>query len=149
MSLHILDLDNLEVSKLPGSDGLWTPRWSPNGKYVAALALGTSDEKHSDSSELRLFDFKTRQWSVLATAHFMNEVTWSRNSEYVYFDTAGGPDPALYRVSITGRHLTPLASLKGIFRTMDNWSGVAPDGSPLIVKDKAISEIYALDIDWP
>jgi len=42
-----------------------------------------------------------------------------------------------------------LANLKGIPRTVDGWTGVAPDGSPLIVHDTLIQEIYALDVDWP
>ena len=30
-----------------------------------------------------------------------------------------------------------------------NWSGIAPDGTPLLVRDASIQEIYALDWDAP
>ena len=32
---------------------------------------------------------------------------------------------------------------------MDDWIGVAPGGSPLMIKDTRIDEIYALDVQWP
>jgi len=42
-----------------------------------------------------------------------------------------------------------LASLKGISRDEDNWTGVAPDGSPLIVRDTLTQEVCALEVNWP
>jgi eukaryotic-like serine/threonine-protein kinase len=35
--IRMLDLKTHEVSTLPGSDGLFSPRWSPDGRYMAAL----------------------------------------------------------------------------------------------------------------
>ncbi len=35
-SLRILDLDSGKVSEVPGSNGLYSPRWSPDGRYFAA-----------------------------------------------------------------------------------------------------------------
>ena len=29
------------------------------------------------------------------------------------------------------------------------WSGFAPDGSPLVLRDTGTQEIYALDVDLP
>jgi hypothetical protein len=46
------------VSKLPGSDGLWVPRWSSDGSHIAA--------RSADSQSLMLFDFATQTWPELA-----------------------------------------------------------------------------------
>ncbi|MGH9454815.1 MAG: hypothetical protein ACRD2O_12685 [Terriglobia bacterium] len=29
------------------------------------------------------------------------------------------------------------------------WSGLAPDDSPIVLRDVGIQEIYALDVRWP
>jgi len=31
---------------------------------------------------------------------------------------------------------------------MGGWSGVAPDGSPLITRHIVFQEVYALDVEW-
>ena len=35
-AIRILDLAGHQVSALPGSEGFWNPRWSPNGRLIAA-----------------------------------------------------------------------------------------------------------------
>lgn len=32
---------------------------------------------------------------------------------------------------------------------LGRWTGVAPDGSPILRRDLSIQEIYALDVDLP
>ena len=89
---------------MPGSEGLFSPHWSPDGRYIAAMS--------SDSSKLMLFDFKTQKWVELArmTAAYPN---WSRDGNYIYFHSFGS-DPALYRVRISDHKLEKIVSLKGI-----------------------------------
>jgi WD40 repeat protein len=55
--IHLLDVENHRVSNLPASRGLFSPRWSPDERYIAALT--------SDTLSIRLFDFKTGEWSEL------------------------------------------------------------------------------------
>ena len=40
--ISILDLATHKVSALPGSQGLYSPRWSPNGRYIAGLSADES-----------------------------------------------------------------------------------------------------------
>ena len=44
---------------LPGSEELFSPRWSPDGRYIAAIAVGSQDR-------LLLFDFTTKRWTELS-----------------------------------------------------------------------------------
>ena len=39
--LHIFDMQTRQVSDVPGSDGLWSCRWSPDGKSLAAMTIET------------------------------------------------------------------------------------------------------------
>ena len=142
IAVQVLNLTTHEVSTLPKSEGLWSPRWSPNGRYLAALS--------NDTQTLLVFDFQSQKWTELAKANF-GYPTWSRNSEYVYFDTVGA-DAAFFRVRILDRKIERLVSLKDILRKLGAfgpWTGLAPDDSPLIARDASFDQIYALDWEAP
>ena len=140
--IYILDLKMHKVSTLPGSDGMYSPRWSPDGRYIVASP--------SDSRSLTIYNFTTQKWSVLAKAS-AGLANWSQDGEYVYF-LQGPPDPAgVMRVSIRDRKVEQVVSLKGFQMTGyygDSFS-LAPDGSPLLLKDTGAWEIVALDWEAP
>ena len=75
-SIRILDLKTREVSTVPGSKGLFSPRWSPDGRYIAAMPF--------DSHSLMLFDFATQKWEEIAKVN-MGFPNWSRSGDYIYF----------------------------------------------------------------
>jgi Tol biopolymer transport system component len=130
-----------QVSTLPDSQGLHSPRWSPDGRYIAALRAGPE--------ALTLFDFSTRKWVELTTTVTVNWPSWSRDSKHIYFDSVGA-DSAFYRVRVSDRKLERLVSLKGVRRTsLFLWSGLAPDDSPLVLRDVGTQEIYALEWEAP
>ena len=136
-TVQLLDLNTHQRSTLPGSTGLYSPRWSPDGRYIAAMNF--------DSRVLMLFDFQTHKWEELAkvTMGFPN---WSKNSDYVYF-LHEEDQPSVMRVRITDRKVETVADLKH-FRQAGYWSvwlGMAPDDSPLLLRDTGTEEIYALE----
>ena len=56
------------------------------------------------------------------------------------------------RISVADGKLERITSFKKIRRfwaTWGPWTGLAPDGSPLVVRDISTQEIYALDVDFP
>jgi Tol biopolymer transport system component len=141
--IHVLNLATHQLSVLPYSGGLFSPRWSPDGRYIAALS--------ADSARLLLFDFQSQRWTELAKGNF-GYPTWSRDSEYIYFDTLVA-DAAFCRVRIHDpkieRILVGLQNVPRAVGSFDAWTGLAPDGSPLIQRDASFDEIYALDWDAP
>jgi Tol biopolymer transport system component len=140
--VHVFNLATHRVSVLPGSEGLWSPRWSPNSRYISAQS--------TDGGTLLVFDFGSQRWTELAKASF-GYPSWSRDSEYIYFDT-WGEDAAFFRVRIRDRKVERTLTLKYVARnvgTFGAWTGLAPDGSPLIQRDASLDEIYALDWEAP
>jgi serine/threonine protein kinase len=142
-AVYILDLKTRTASKLPDSDGLYSPRWSPDGRYIAAIPL--------DSLKLMLFDLNSQTWTERAKI-FVAYPTWSRNSRYIYFDGSLDSEEGYFRVRIADGKLERIFSLKGfqaVGGAFGNWTGIAPDESPLLVRDASIQEIYALDWNTP
>jgi serine/threonine protein kinase/Tol biopolymer transport system component len=136
-SVRLLDVNTHQLSTLPDSKGLYSPRWSPDGRYIAAMNF--------DSRILMLFDFQNQKWQELArvTMGFPN---WSKNSDYVYF-LHEEDHPSVMRVHISDHKVESVADLKH-FRQAGYWSvwlGMAPDDSPLLLRDTGTQEVYALD----
>jgi hypothetical protein len=102
---------------------------------------------------LVLFDVLHQQWSELASnVGGLGYLTWSPDSKSVSFDTILTEDPAFMRISIPDGKLERITSFKKIRRFLGRWgpcSALAPDGSPLVVRDISTQEIYALDVDFP
>jgi len=136
-TIQLLDVNTHQRSTLPGSTGLYSPRWSPDGRYIAAMNF--------DSRILMLFDFQTQKWQELARVS-MGFPNWSKNSDYVYF-LHEEDHPSVMRVRISDHKVETVADLKH-FRQAGYWSiwlGMAPDDSPLLLRDTGTQEVYSLD----
>lgn len=137
-AIHTMHLASNKISTLPGSDGLYSPRWSPNGRYVVAMPL--------DEKKLVLFDFATQQWKDFASFPHIGSPQWSPNSEYVYID---GFDNQLLRIRRTDGKLEKVLDLKTVDPNalVCYFETVAPDGRLLLACPLARGDIYALDLD--
>ncbi len=144
LDLQIVDLRTHAISKVPGSEELWSPRWSPDGRHILAYPRA--------SDRMMLFDVKTQKWTELAKI-VVDWSEWSREGDYIYFSGVppAGQQSAVFRVRITDRKLEQVVSLKD-FRVAPGWGswmGLAPDDSPLLLRDAGTQDIYALDWDAP
>lgn len=136
--LQQVDLNTNQVASLPRGDNAGSPRWSPDGRYLAALA--------SDSQWLMLLDNATGTWSVLLQFS-VGYPNWSHDSRYIYFDRFADP-PGIGRVRVSDGRVEQLVNLRGHDQlwTLDTWLGLTPDDAPLLLRDVSIEEVYALDI---
>jgi Tol biopolymer transport system component len=132
-------LQTQRLAPVPGRENLFSPRWSPDGRYIAAIT--------TDSQTLMLFDRTNQQWSVLAHTG-IGFPSWSHDGQYLYFDFILTEDTAFFRVRISDRQLERMTSLKDIHRLWGpngEWSGLGPDDSLLVTRDIGSPEIYSLD----
>lgn len=72
-----MDRRTRKVSTLPGSEGLYSERWSPDGRYIAA--------QRNDSLRLLVYDLSASKWSDLGMTSFVGYPQWSRDSQAIYF----------------------------------------------------------------
>jgi len=145
-NIQIADVKTHAASTLPASDGLFSPRWSPDGHYIAAVGV-------QGSTNLKLYDFRTKLWSdwVTETNNF-NYVQWSADSRSVTWDNFGTSNPRCRQIKVGERQAEDLFAIKDLRRYLGifgAWSGPAPDGSRLFVRDLSTQDVYALDVDLP
>jgi eukaryotic-like serine/threonine-protein kinase len=136
-AIRILNVQTGEVSTVPGSEKMFSPRWSPDGRYLAAMT--------SDSSRVVLFDFQTRKWREIAKGT-LSWLNWSRDSQYIYMKNLTG-DGSVDRIRAMDGKVEKIADLNNFVATgLGGGSvSVAPDGSALLLRDRGTQDVYALD----
>ena len=140
-SIRVFDLATRRVSTLPGSQGMSSPRWSPDGRYIPALSI--------DSKKLLLFDLQTRQWTELAQGS-MGWLEWSKDGQYLQADDGSGTG-AVIRIRLSDHKTERVVDLKN-FATVGYygfWFAVAPDDSPIMLRNAGTQDVYALDWEEP
>jgi Tol biopolymer transport system component/DNA-binding winged helix-turn-helix (wHTH) protein len=144
-AIHLLDLKTREATTLSDSDGLWAPRWSYDGKYLVAETL--------DSRNLLTYEFSTRKWAPLASAgdETIGYSSWSSDSRFVYYNTYSRGPGKIFRVSVTARQAELVAALKNLSEaeTLGRFFTLAPDDTPLLLRDTSITEVYSLRLLLP
>src|SRR5262249_16962190 len=132
-SVVLVDLRTREVSPLPGSEGLYSSRWSPDGRHVVAITW--------DQRKLMLSDFRAAKWSELASGS-IGWPSWSLDGKYVSYADFGPVGPIVNRVRVEDRKLERVADLEQIrgLNAGRFWSyhGMAPDGSPIFLRNTGI-----------
>jgi len=139
----LLDLQTRKLTALPGSAGLTGTGWSPDGRYIIASMLKGS---------MFLFDLATHKWTEMIKPP-IEWYAWSRDSKYIQFGSIVKGEPVLKRMRVSDRKIIIVASLKNLsrvgFNSYNTWLGIAPDDSPLALRDISSYDIYALDWDLP
>ena len=143
--LRIFDLKSRQTSGLPGSEGFTFPRWSPDGRYIAALTNG--------ADKMMLYDFSSKQWQVAADFPVASPA-WSKDGEYLFVFKTNVSKTGFVRIRMSDRRLEPVADLGGLGPGSEMiggswWSDITPDNSPMVLRDRGSSEIYALQWELP
>ncbi len=142
MNVQVVDLKLRRLSKLPGSDGLFSPRWSPDGRYIVAF-----NAKHPMKPQL--FDWVTQRWTQIANSE-MGYPSWSRDGRYISMQDWNDGHPRVVRLFVSDRRVEGVMNFTDVegnmAGTIVQWSGLAIDGSPLVARDISVQEIYALKL---
>ena len=140
-AIQIVDLRTRTLSTLPGSQGLFSPRWSPDGRYIAAMPL--------DQGRLTVFDRTTGKWANLGPAggRFNNPV-WSKDGKYIYVQSISEEGWPICRVGVPDGRIERVASFSDLNPgTVVSYWGITPDNAPIASFNSLTADIYA--VDWP
>jgi dipeptidyl aminopeptidase/acylaminoacyl peptidase len=139
-TLHIVHLKTGQIDQIPGSEGLFSPRWSPDGRYIAALTL--------DQRQVRLYDVAAQTWRTLPVDSGADPA-WSSDSRYLYIHLSLDPSQPIVRVAIPGGQAQELIKLAGSSEgdAVDYlFVGLTQDDTPLIRARTSTGNMYTMQL---
>jgi len=137
--IRILDMASGQVTPVPGSQGTSFPRWSPDGRMIAALATGPDG--------LRVFNRSTGKWTTFPVKS-AEYPAWTRDGKSIYV-LRENQDAGVYRVYLGTGRIERIADLKGYRLTgnKDSWMDLDGSDTPMTLRDLDTDDIYALALE--
>ena len=121
---------------------MFSARWSPDGRYIAAL--------WDDSSRLFLYSFESSKWTELPSPKkgvVPSWPSWSHDSRYLYVI-----GDLIYKLRVPDGHAEPVRRPVWTPITCpqfhSGWFGLTPDDRILVLRDRGTDELYALDFQY-
>lgn len=142
--IRIFDLESGKLEALAGSEGLLEPRWSADGRYIAAL--------NPKKKQVLLYDCKLETWSVLAEANFPSALRWSPAGDALYYQDTDEVEESIFRVPMAKREserVVRLGDLLSAGAARAIFTGLSPDGSVYVTVDHGDVDVYAVDLKLP
>ena len=140
-AIYQLDLATHKTVEIPGSEDLFSPRLSPDGRYIAAMPL--------DQHALMLFDRTALHWTAL-TRQGVGDPTWSHDGRYVYFQDFLVPGKPIYRIAVPNGKPEPVATLQSLLpiSAIDyRLIGLAPGDLPIVTARTPDVNLYSVDLN--
>jgi Tol biopolymer transport system component/DNA-binding winged helix-turn-helix (wHTH) protein len=140
-AIYLLDVATRKVNEVPGSTGLFSPRLSPDGRYIVAIRL--------DQRALMLFDRTAGKWSTLTT-HGAGDPLWSEDGRSIYFQDFLELGKPIYRISVPEGHLEPISTinnLRPILASDYRLLSLAPGDLPVVSARTSTVNLYSIDLD--
>ena len=139
VGIRLLDMKTHALTTLPGSQDLFSPRWSPDGRYIAAI--------RRDSQNILLFDRTKEKWSEVMQGRNVSFPNWSRDSKYIYF-LSWPENPGVFRMRISDFSVERVLNLQDFQPTgyWEDWLGLDSHDAPLLLRDTGLQDVYAFDV---
>jgi Tol biopolymer transport system component len=140
-AIYFLNLQTRKVTEVPGSAGLFSPRLSPDGRYIAAMPL--------DQKALMLFDRVEQRWTTLAT-HGVGDPTWSHDGRSLYFQDFLETGKPVYRIAVPSgqpEQVATIGNLRPIAATDYRLIGLAPGDLPMVSARTSTVNLYSVDLN--
>jgi serine/threonine protein kinase/Tol biopolymer transport system component len=131
-ALYLFDRRSGRSEKIPGTEGLYCPLWSPDGRYLSAV--------DAPSDQLLLIDLKSGKRTPISGP--MAWQTWSADSQYMYF-VRFGPNQIM-RVRVPDGQQEKVLDIP--FRTAPWVFKLLPDRSLILLRERGRYDIYSLSL---
>ena len=139
--IHVIDLATRRISDMPGADQYYVPSWSPDGKYVVAMA--------QNPPRMVLYSAQTKTWRDLRTFDVpWGYWVWASDSKSIYMGLILGNN-GIYQLTVPQGEWKHLCGLAGVNdpQGADSFLSLTPDGQPAIMSRTGVGQIYSLR--WP
>lgn len=141
VDLRIFDLKSRQIMVIPDSAGKWSPRWSPDGRFIVALLS-------PQVNRLPVFDVKLQQWFDLPVNGEVEFPNFSHDGKFIYF-LREVQDQGVFRIPVTGGREERVVDLNGWHLTgfFGTSMSLDPTDAPLVLRDAGTDDIYALTLE--
>jgi Tol biopolymer transport system component/DNA-binding winged helix-turn-helix (wHTH) protein len=130
--------------ELPDSKDFSVPRWSPDGRYIAAV--------DNSNHHLALFNVQKGEWTSLASGRFLDGPHWSGDGALLYYQDQLDDEESVFRANVATQRIERVFGFGEILRGSAShcfFSGLDRDGSLHVMLERGLTDIYALDLDLP
>lgn len=139
-SIEMVQLETMKTEIVPGSEGMFSPRWSPDGRWIAALTL--------DQKSLMIYDVTQNRWKELAKTSASDPI-WSADSKAIYVNAFLEDKQPILKISVPTGDVHLVADLNS-FRDQATinyfFGGLTPQDEPLIQPRIGTGDLYSLDL---
>lgn len=139
--IKVLDLATRQISIMPGSEGFYVPRWSPNGKYMIAVG--------QNPSRMVLYSVQSGTWRDLKKFDApWGWYTWLKDSKSVYVSLptpSPGIQTGFYQLGIPDGSWKLLTRLDGLnlgFSPEESFDSLTADERPAKMTNTSVVQIY-------
>ncbi|MGA9475173.1 MAG: protein kinase [Terriglobales bacterium] len=141
LGIKVFDLETRKVSIMPGSEGFLVPSWSPDGKYMVAIA--------ENPSRMVLYTVASGTWKDLKIFKAPWQYwVWANDSRSVYFamrEPEPGEEPGMYQLTTADGKWEQAAKFSGLTVNRDDLEGfpsMTADGRFAMMRDTSVVQIY-------
>jgi len=141
--IWVIDLATRQISSMPMGEGHYYPSWSPDGKYLVAMA--------ENPARMALYSTATKTWKDLRLfPDPWGFWSWARDSKSLYMAVfLGKPSDGIYRMTIPRGDWEKFADVEGINPgwAVEEFVSLTSDGQPAVMSRTGAAQIYLLH--WP
>lgn len=141
-AIYLVDLKTRAMTEVPGSIGLFSPRFSPDGRFIAAIRL--------DQRALLLFDRSSGNWRLLTASHGVGDPAWANDGRFLYFQDFLEDGKPIYRVDVRTGKLQKVAMLNNLIpaQVLDyRLTTLAPGNRLVVGAGNASVNLYEVNLD--
>jgi serine/threonine protein kinase/Tol biopolymer transport system component len=139
----LVDLATRQISAMPKGEGYYYPSWSPDGKYLVAMA--------ENPARMALYSTATKTWKDL---RFFPDPwgfwSWAPDSKSLYTALfTGKAVDGVYRTTIPQGGWEKLTGVEDINSgtSIENFVSITREGQPAVMNRTGAAQIYLLH--WP
>lgn len=139
-AIYMLNLETHKLAEIPGSAGFFSPRLSPDGRYIAAMPL--------DQKALMLYDRTTQRWTKL-TSQGVGDPTWSHDGHFLFFQDFLAQGKPIYRIAVPSgkpEQVATIENLRPIAATDYRLIGLAPGDLPVVTARTPAVNLYEVNL---
>ena len=140
-AIELFNLQSQTRTTVPHSEGFFSPRWSPDGKWIAALTLA--------QNKVMLFDVANQRWSELALTSASDPI-WSNDNKAIFVHAFLAENQPVIRISVPSGEVKVVAS-SADFHSGEPadyfFGGLTPEDSPLVRPRIGTGNLFTMDLD--